>query len=318
MKKFKIFILFICLFFNIKVLAYDMTNNIYGIDYSDSLVKIHDRNDSNNWGVNKHWDINSNNLRNVQSTPLVDSSKKIYDFADILTAEEEKEIYAKIEQFIEKTNMDMVIVSVDMPYSVDSKNEDFAADFYDYNDFGIDFSKYSGTLLLRNNYSRDKYYDMYTFGDAQLYFDQSRYDDILDGIYSYFTSSNYVDGMSKFISRCSSYYDNGYAYKYRNAYVDFDGYIQYNYHVPVFMCLVGSSIITLITMCILVKKNKMVRKATTASQYLVKNSINYTEHTDQFVNSHTTHYTVSSSSGGGGSHGGSSGGGHSSGGGRHG
>lgn len=316
MKKFIVFIF--CLFFSINVLAYDITNNIYGIDFSNSSVKIHSRNDSNGWGVNKHWDINDSNLDNVLSTPFVDSSEKIYDFADILSDDEEEEIYSKINDFIEKTNMDMVIVSIDMPYSNDYKNEDFAADFYDYNDFGIDFSNYSGILLLRNNYSRDKYYDMYTFGDAQLYFDQSRYDDILDGIYSYFTSSNYVDGMSKFISRCSSYYDNGYAYKYRNAYVDFDGYIQYNYHVPVFMCLVGSSIITLITMCILVKKNKMVRKATTASQYLVKNSINYTEHTDQFVNSHTTHYTVSSSSGGGGSHGGSSGGGHSSGGGRHG
>ena len=317
MKKFKLFILFICLFFNIKVLAYDMTNNIYGIDYSDSLVKIHDRNDSNNWGVNKHWDINSNNLRNVQSTPLVDSSKKIYDFADILTAEEEKEIYAKIEQFIEKTNMDMVIVSVDMPYSVDSKNEDFAADFYDYNDFGIDFKGYSGILLLRNNYSRDKYYDIYTFGDAQLYFDQTRYDNILDGIYDDFVSMQYTKGINKFISKCSSFYDSGYAYKFRYAYIDEDGYIKYTYHVPMFTCFLGAGLITLITMIILVKKNKMIRKATTASQYLDKNSINYTQHVDQFVNSHTTHYTVSSSSGGG-SHGGSSGGGHSSGGGRHG
>ena len=315
MKKFIVFIF--CLFFSINVLAYDITDNIYGIDYSNSNVKIRERNDSNKWGVNKHWDINSNNLSNVLSTPLVDSSKKVYDFADILSDEEEEEIYSKISDFIEKSNMDMVIVSVDMPYTDDYKNEMFAADFYDYNDFGIDFSNYSGILLLRNNYSRDKYYDMYIFGDAQLYFDQSRYDDILDGIYSHFTSSNYVDGMSKFISRCSSYYDNGYAYKYRNAYDDSDGYIQYNYHVPVFMCLVGSSIITLITMCVLVRKNKMIRKATSAGEYLVKDSINYREHTDQFINSHTTHYTVSSSSGGG-SHGGSSGGGHSSGGGRHG
>ena len=70
-------------------------------------------------------------------------------------------------------------------------------------------------------------------------------------------------------------------------------------------------------MLILVSKNKMVRKAITANEYLDKGSINYTQSMDQFVRSHTTHYTVSSSSGGGG-HGGSSGGGHSSGGGRHG
>ena len=316
MRKFIVFIF--CLFFSFNVLAYDITNNIYGIDYSESFVKIRERSESNKWGVNKHWNINSNNMKNVLSTPLVDSSKKVYDFADILSDDEEEELYSKISDFIEKSNMDMVIVSIDMPYSDDYKNEEFAADFYDYNDFGINFSNYSGILLLRNNYSRDKYYDMYTFGDAQLYFDQSRYDDILDGIYNQFVSGDYIGGMSKFISRCSSYYDSGRAYKYRYAYVDSDSYIHFNYHVPVVACSLGAFVITLITMCILVKKNKMVRKAASASEYLVKNSINYREHTDQFVNSHTTHYTVSSSSGGGGSHGGSSGGGHSSGGGRHG
>ena len=63
----------------------------------------------------------------------------------------------------------------------------------------------------------------------------------------------------------------------------------------------------------------MIRKATSASAYLNKDSVNYTQHVDQFINSHTTHYTVSSSSGGGGGFSsGSSGGGHSSGGGRHG
>ena len=66
--------------------------------------------------------------------------------------------------------MEMVFVSIDMPYNYDSKNEEFAADFYDYNDFGLNFDKYNGILLLRNNYSSDRYYDIYTFGDAQLYF----------------------------------------------------------------------------------------------------------------------------------------------------
>ena len=224
--------------------------------------------------------------------------------------------------FIEYTNMDMVFVSIDMPYSYDSKNEDFAADFYDYNDFGLDFDNNSGILLLRNNYSSDRYYDIYTFGDAQLYFNKSRYDDILDGIYSDFVNKKYLDGISSFISKCSYYYDKGYASDYSHAYIDSDGYIQYNFYVPVIPCLCVSIFITLIVMLILVNKNRMIRKATTASEYLNKDSINYTQHLDQFINSHTTHYTVSSSSGGGGSfggsHSGSSGGGHSSGGGRHG
>ena len=175
-----LFVFVFCLFISFSVHALD----IYSVDYSDSNVKVIERNESNKWGVNKHWDINSSNLNNVKSVPYVDSNLKVYDFADILTDEEEKQIYSKIQDFIEKTNTDMVFVSIDMPYSYDSKNEDFAADFYDYNDFGINFDNYSGILLLRNDYSGDRYYDIYTFGDAQLYFDQSRYDDILDGIYN--------------------------------------------------------------------------------------------------------------------------------------
>ncbi len=307
-----------CFILNIYIVSADnIVNDIYGVNYSNSNVKTYVRSESNNWGVNKHWSIGSNNLRNVKSIPLVNSGDRVYDFADILTDSEEKKVYNDIQKFVEQTGMDMVFVSIDMPYTTDSKNEDFAADFYDYNDFGIDFENYSGILLLRNNYSRDKYYDMYTFGDAQLYFDQERYDDILDEIYYDFSHGNYVNGIDTFVSKCSNYYDDGYAFKYRHAYVDDNGYIHYNYHVPIFTCSIISGILTLITMIILVSKNKMVKKATSAEAYLAKDSINYSKHVDQFINSHTTHYTVSSSSGGG-SHGGSSGGGHSSGGGRHG
>lgn len=305
MKKIKQLILIaLCLFIN--------TTTIFA-----STQKF-ERTEENNYGVNKHWKITNNNIKNVKATPLVNSNEKIYDYADILTAEEEKEIYKKIEKFVKETHIDMVFVSVDMAYYSDSQNENYAADFYDYNDFGIDFENYSGILLLRNKYSKDPYFDMYTFGNAQLYFSQTRYDDILDTIYEYFyQDKDYPKGLEIFIDKCKNYYDQGYASKYKYSYVDKDGYIQERYHVPYFICTLVASVVTLITMTILVKKNKMVRKAITANEYLDKGSINYTQSMDQFVRSHTSHYTISSSSGGG-SHGGSSGGGHSSGGGRHG
>jgi uncharacterized membrane protein YgcG len=301
-KKFLVFIL--CLFIN--------------ISFVSASVKTYERVESKNWGVNKHWNLTSKNLDNVKKTPLVDSSLKIYDFADIISSEDEADMKKLIDEFVAKTKIDMVFVTIDMPYTVDSKNEDYAADFYDYNDFGLDFSHYSGIVLLRNNYSKDRYYDMYTFGDAQLYFDQTRYDDILDSIYDDFHSDKYMSGFELFVKKCTNYYDRGYAVKYQNSYVDDDGFIHNTYHVPVFICLGGASLITIIVMAIMIGKNKMVRKATLAGAYLDKGSINYTVKTDQFLHSHTTHYTVSSSSGGGGGHVGSSGGGHSSGGGRHG
>ena len=75
---------------------------------------------------------------------------------------------------------------------------------------------------------------------------------------------------------------------------------------------------TLLGMLGLVKKNKMVKKASNANDYLVKSSVEYLNKSDTMVSTITTHHRISSDSGGGSHSGfGSSGGGHISGG-RHG
>lgn len=304
MKKLKILlIMIICVLINITTIS--------------ASTKTYERTESNQYGVNKN--LPKKNIYQIKKIPLVDASEKIYDYADILTDEEEQEVYKYIENFIAKTHIDMVFVSIDENFS-EKQNEDYACDFYDYNDFGIDFENYSGVLLLRNNYYADKYYNIYTFGDAQLYFSYNRLENILDDMYSDFVNKKYVDGIHTFTSMCSNYYKRGIASEYKNSYIDENGYIRYNYGIPYFACFVISGGVTLVVMLILVRTNKMVKKATKAKEYLNKDSINYTQNVDQFINSITTHHTMSSSSGGGGggSHSGSSGGGHSSGGGRHG
>ena len=274
-------------------------------------------------GVNKHWKITDQNIDNVKRTPRVDASEKIYDFGEILTEEEEKTLYEKIKEYIDYTKMDMVILTVDMPYTYDSENEDYAADFYDYNDFGLDFEKYSGILLLRNKYSEDPYFNIYTFGNAQLYYDFYTCESILDDIFDEIKGKDYLNGFEHFIRLSKSYFDRGPDEGY---YVDDNGYIHQNpptYHLPLGTAGVVSGIATLITMIVLVKKNKMVKKETLASVYVDRDTVKYNNKVDQFLHSHTSSYTVSSSSGGGGggghsSHSGSSGGGHGGGGGRHG
>ena len=91
---------------------------------------------------------------------------------------------------------------------------------------------------------------------------------------------------------------------------------------PFGIALAAGGVVTLITMIILVKKNKMVKKATTAGDYLDKDSVNYSVKTDQFAGTITTRHRINNNSssghsGGGHSSFGSSGGGHISGGGRH-
>lgn len=299
-------------------------------------VRTCDRADMENYGVNKKWQVTNNNLKNILNTPCVDAKDKIYDFADILTDKEEDELKTKINEFISKYNTELVIVTKSLPYIDDDQNEDFAADFYDYNDFGIDYSLYDGILLFRNTYTSNPYYDMYTFGDTQLYFNKNRYDIILDGIYPDLKGHNYLEGFTNFIEYVDMYMESGKPNEANGYYIDEDGYAQEKKYgivttdstvmLPYLPIGFGCGILTLIVMLIMGSKNKMVRKAYDANYYLVKNSINYTEKKDEFISSHTTSWTepehTSSGGGGGGggfhSSGGSSGGGHSSGGGRHG
>lgn len=305
MKKCKYLILFLIAFF-----SFDF--------YVRADVVTYPRLEDNHHGVKK-WDVRDDNMSNVMSTPLVDPSEKIYDFANLLSTDEKNDLRDYILKFYQKYNTEIIILTVNESYYYDSKNETIASDFYDYNDFGIDFPRYDGILIYRNAYSQDPYYDIYTFGDAQLYFNQSRYDEVLDDVYPYISMGKYPQGFTMFIDYFFKYYNQGVAKK--NYYVDDMGYLQKKYVPPYLMATIISGIITFIIIIILINKNKMVVKATNADIYLDMSSVKYRRRDNIFVNSRTTSYTISSSSGGhsgGGSHSGSSGGGHSSGGGRHG
>lgn len=310
MKYFK----YLLLFFILSFMFISKTNALYGNMISDS-----DRNIMTNNGVNKKWEINSANRTNVLNTPYVDSSLKIYDYSNVLSNYEIDTIKKQIDDFIKKHKMELIIVTVDLPYSYDSYNETVAADFYDYNDFGIEYKYYDGIVLFRNTYSSNPYFDIYTFGNAQLYFDQERYDEVLDGIYNDLHYNNYIEGFTSFINYCDKFIDKGIPYRYSNATIGSRNELIVKMPIPtqIVMILIITSVVYVIWLIINLKKCKMVIKATNANDYLIKNSIKYSLKEDRFINSHTTSYRISSSSGGGGSFG-SSGGGHSSGGGRHG
>ena len=182
---------------------------------------------------------------------------------------------------------------------------------------------YDGVILFRNTYEQDPYFNVYTFGKAHLYYPQNRCDYVLDEIYSDLKSRNYIDGFTKFISGFDSYYDSGIPNELKDYYIDDMGYIKKGYKLPLLTAFITATIVTIITISLMVKKNKMIKKETRAAEYLNNSSIKYTKRNKNLISSHTTHYTrvESSSSGGGGgfsSHSGSSGGGHGGGSGRHG
>lgn len=270
-------------------------------------------------GVNKEITITDSNKDNILRTPRVDASKKIYDFANIIDENIEQELFDNIKEYIDLSSMDMVILTTDLTYS-DYQIEEYAVDFYDYNDFGLNFKNYSGILIVRNANEYNRYFNIYTFGDAQLYYPYERCEEILDNIYEDIRSDQYLEGFGTFIEDAKGFYTEGIPSDYDDYYIDDNGYMRKNYSVPFVGVTIVSGVITVIVIVILVKKNKMVKKATEAENYLDRNSINYKKSNDIFLHSHTSSYVVSSSSGGssGGSRTGSSGRGYGGGGGRHG
>lgn len=85
--------------------------------------------------------VDSSNINAILKTPAVSSMEKIYDYANLYSDKEEKKLFQQISQYIEKTNIDAVLVT--------TKNlngfslSDYAYHFYDYNDF-----KNSGVIFV--------------------------------------------------------------------------------------------------------------------------------------------------------------------------
>lgn len=286
-------------------------------------VTTYNREELKNYGVNKKWNINTNNKDNILKTYAVDSNQKIYDFSNVLTDEEEQKLTERMHNFTEKYKIDIVILTANYQYTEDSQNTTFATDFYDYNDFGINYEKYDGVMLFRNTYEQNPYFDAYSFGNAQLYFYDTRLSNTLDYIYDDIHSEAYYSGFNKFIDKMEEYYNEG---KLTDYYVDESGFLQKQKTASYYLKMIGLSmlialVITGIIIYTLIKKNKMVLKATKATVYMNKEKSKITNVQDNFITSNTTSYVISSDTSSGGGHsssGGSSGGGFSSGGGRHG
>lgn len=259
---------------------------------------------SNDYLVPKGIQVTDENRGNILETPAVDEKEKVYDFAELLTEEEEQKIYNQITSFINQHQLDLAVVTI-------SKNNKgsprvYADDFYDYNHFGINDTR-DGVLFLIDMETREIY--MTTTGNAILMYNDNRIDEALDAVYSYMTNQNYYDGISSYIGKIDEMANEGIPSGNKNAYLDENGNIKYEKKISLGLLSVISLGITGIVMVILVSKNKLVRKKTTAKEYLKKESMKITNISDVLIHTNTIrHKIVDTSSGGGSStHSGSSG-----------
>ena len=255
-----------------------------------------------NYLINDWIEVTDSNRSNILNTPAVNANEKIYDFADLYTDSEEVSLYNEVSNYIMSYDMDLVIVTINSNNK--SSPQEYADDFYDYNDFGISSNR-DGVLFLIDMQTREIY--MSTTGSAIRMYNDYRINEALDKVYQYMSNGNYYEGTSNYIDVISDYAREG--YPSNNGSSGMEG------PPPIVIAIIASLIITIVIMIILVSKNKLVRKATTAEEYLNKESVDIKKTGEILVSSHTSKHKIEHDNGGGSStHIGSSGGSHGGGG----
>lgn len=245
-----------------------------------------------NYRVDSWVNVTDSNRNIILTTPSVDESEKVYDFANLLDENEEKLILNSINEFISKYDMDMVIVTIDSNPRYSAQK--FSDDFYDYNSFGKNKTR-DGVLFLIDMDTRNFYIS--TTGEAIRLYNDYRINAILDYVEPYIKDENYYEAVSSFIQKSAYYANSGIPSGNVNSYINEKGDIVYYKKINYFFSVVGSLIITAIVIAILVNKNKMIKKATNANLYFNKDLAKITEKNDKFLTTHTTSVSLSSSSG---------------------
>ena len=203
--------------------------------------------------------VTNENRDNILSTPSVNAEEKIYDFANLYTDEEEKEIYNSILKFIDERKLDLVVVTIDK--NPKGSAMVYADDFYDYNSFGLNETR-DGVLFLVDMDTRELWIS--GTGEGKNKYDDQKINMILDETFQDFSNKQYYNGTLNVIKTMDSYYDLGY-----NNYEEYESKTYVDYLKEI---LIATGIVTIIVMIILVNKNKMVTVATSSREYLDKDT----------------------------------------------
>ena len=225
----------------------------------------------------------------INNVKAFNTSLKVYDYAQVLTVEEEQNLKRNIDLYIANHNMDMALVTVKHHEKLNTMN--YADDFYDYNGFGIG-PNYDGVIFVIDFTFGYTDIWMSTTGKAISMYTDSRIDSILDFVASK-KNYGYYEMFNAFINK-TNYFANEGIPTYDNSVstINWGG------------ILITSLIVPTIIILILVFKNKMVKKSTVAHIYLLKDSVVINKRSDNFITTHTTSVRIddSSSSSGGRSH----------------
>lgn len=220
----------------------------------------------------------------------------VYDFEELFEDLDAANLNSRIDKIVAKYSVDVAILTVD---SLDGKTaEEYADDYFDYNDFGIGKNR-DGILLLLSK--SERVWHITTHGYAIFAFPDAYLDAMADEIVPYLSDGDWYGAASSFVSDCDTYLER--------AYDDPSGTTPDNFdpddfspidtsdpspdsydHIPlgiywnwVAYALVIGLIVAVIVMTVMKSGMKSVRMKAEASDYVREGSFDLTESNDTYL-----------------------------------
>lgn len=242
----------------------------------------------------------NNAPRNNTSSPV----ERVYDYANVLTDEEEEKLRSQIAEAENRLHMDIVIVTINESVEGAEAQERFgssrweknmqtlADDFWDENGYGYNKSfEGDGILLLHNWYEGQNGEHLSTSGKAEWHLTSSDIDQLLYEVDRYYATDLYR-AYSNFLEAVVSMFDNSFT-------------VYFTFWLG---AVVLSTIVAAVYACVGLRNTK-AKDTTAVNAYVADGKPVMRFKRDDFIKKHVTqHHIERSSSGGGGRSGG--GGGH--------
>jgi len=222
----------------------------------------------------------------------VDPAERVYDYADLLTDQEEAQLIVDCHDIAQRLQIDIAILTLDSLDGMSIMN--YADDFYDYNGFGMG-SGGDGLVLVVCMGEREMWIS--TYGKAERYL-EPYIDPILNEVAPRFTAGAYYGGCSRFLQASETYLQKG-AQSDRFTAQDF-----------LLALVIGFAAAGAVCGVMVLLHKRSLRPAPGAQTYLSDSGLVVTHRSDQFLHTHTTRTAIPKNNGGSGRGGGGGGGSH--------
>lgn len=203
------------------------------------------------------------------------AAQKVYDYGDLLTDSEEKQLEQRLCEASERCGQEIIVYTTDSldGYSV-SRRAEMAADEIRAGDSGILY------LVAMD----DREYDIFTFGEMDRIMSSSSRDRMAETLRPYLSRGDYYKAFTEFGSAAEAAASGS----------GFRGSLHFEFSPSL---PVGSAVVSLIIVLIMRSGMKTTRPEITAGNYVRRGSFHLDQSRDVFLYSSISRHKIESSSG---------------------